>query len=73
MLSFSKILLTIAVIVAVFYGVKMFKKLQDGGFGGEGKDSANKGDAGNDTTDLAKCPDCGAYVAKLTDHDCPGA
>lgn len=73
MLSFSKILLTVAVIAAVFYGVKMLRKFQEGGSGDVSKGAKNKADAGNDTTDLAKCPDCGAYVAKLTDHNCPGA
>ena len=73
MLSFSKILLTVAVIVAVFYGVRMFKKFQESISDNEGKKAANKGGADSDTTDLAKCPDCGAYVAKLSDHNCPGA
>jgi hypothetical protein len=66
MLSFWKILLIVGVIVAVIYGPRMFKKLKSGIATLGDDDSASTGD----TTDLTKCPDCGAYVAQLSDHTC---
>ena len=66
MLSFSKILLIVAIIAVLFYGPRMFKKLK----ASMSELDKNKGSSSKETTDLTQCPDCGAYVAELSDHSC---
>lgn len=80
----TKLLLTVAVILAVLYGAKAIQSLTRGG-----KDDRDDGDtdggsdgnrAGSSTravaSDLESCPVCGTYVAKgkpvaCEREDCP--
>jgi len=75
--SLPKLLFTAAVIAAVLYGFKWLNRRQqmqaeDQG----GKPKANVGgaqrpaEAQPDIEEMVPCPDCGAYVAKGSDHRC---
>lgn len=76
MLSFSKILLLVLVVVAVFFGVRMFRRVSAVGRErlrprGDSRPpsrdtrraAAPPAGVGLDAEDMEKCPECGAYVA----------
>lgn len=70
-LSISKILLTAAVIFAVWYGFKHFARLS----GSSGSPTVKPGE-GEETPaveDLQKCTVCGTYVARDTAVTCDRA
>ena len=72
--SLPKILFTIVVIVAVWYGFKWLNRRQlvkrnqtkRGRLGGAGGGKTTAGE------DLVQCSDCGAYVAEGGRHNCGG-
>ncbi|MBT6095308.1 MAG: hypothetical protein HOH04_10525 [Rhodospirillaceae bacterium] len=70
--SLPKILFTIAVIVAVWYGFKWFNRrsqVQQHRADEVGRGAASAAKA-PDVEEMVLCPDCGAYVAKGGGHRC---
>ncbi|MEH6404650.1 MAG: hypothetical protein V7750_14825 [Sneathiella sp.] len=66
MISPIKIILLLAVIGAVFFAARFFKKSLT-----EGGEKSKEGSAsGKSHTDLVKCPECETYVSSLDEHIC---
>ncbi|MGQ9365565.1 hypothetical protein [Azospirillum sp. ST 5-10] len=85
MLSFSKLLLLVLVVVFAFFGWRWLKRVEavgrerlrergerpaPQGRGGAATASARGGRAGETAEDMEKCPECGAYVAPRSAASC---
>jgi len=74
--SFSKILFTIFMVVAVFWIYRKINLIGEGRSKSRvrsGKASQNAGARATnpEVEDLTPCPTCGAYFASGSRHDCP--
>ena len=69
--SIIKVLFTIAIVVVVWQGFKWLKRRETVA-AMNAKKSLNResGSARDDIEELVPCPDCGAFVAKGSDHRC---
>ena len=69
--SIMKILFTIAVVVVVWQGFKWLKR-REAVAKVRAKESLNRESpsARDDVEELVPCPDCGAYIARGSDHRC---
>ena len=69
--SIMKILFTIAVVVVVWQGFKWLKR-REAVAEVHAKKSLNRESpsARDDIEEMVPCPDCGAYIAKGSDHRC---
>ena len=67
-----KFLLTVGLVLAVWYGFKFFSRLQivsrDKVSSKVEKSDAETANFGIET--MVKCPDCGAYVPDDSNHEC---
>ena len=72
--SLPKILFTIVVIVAVWYGFKWLNRRQQvqRDRAKNGRLSEAGGDKNTAVEDMVQCPDCGAYVPEGGHHNCVG-
>lgn len=70
MFSPVKIILLVAVVAAVYFASRIFRKGiaqgEENATKNGGKGSASK----SNETELLKCPECGTFVASLEDHHC---
>lgn len=68
--SLPKIIFTVAVIAAVWYGFKWLNRRQQVQ-AERAKADLNKATAKDpDIEEMVPCSDCGAYIAKDSDHRC---
>ncbi len=69
--SIMKILFTIAVVVVVWQGFKWLKR-REAVAEVRARESLNRESpsARDDVEEMVPCPDCGAYIAKGSDHRC---
>ena len=69
--SIMKVLFTIAVGVLVWYGFKWMKRREIVAKA-RAKDALNRGSASalDGVEEMQPCPDCGAFIAKGSDHRC---
>lgn len=69
--SIMKVLFTIAVGVAVWQGFKWLKR-REAVVKARAKEALNREStpASDGVEELAPCPDCGAFIAKGSDHRC---
>jgi len=69
--SLPKLILTIVVVVGVWY---VFKWLGRGdAMSDDEVEDKGGAKAATKSVDLVKCPTCGTYLPAGQDHDCPGA
>ena len=69
--SIFKIFFTIVIIVAVWQGFKWLKR-REAMVNASTRDSISResSNVNEGTEDMLLCPDCGAYVAKSSGHNC---
>ena len=68
-----KILLTVAIIVVVWYGFRIANKWLGGSTGGSTKPNVDDEVAKEQIEDLARCPICETYVDASGNYDCSRA
>lgn len=67
MLSFSKIIFTVLVVVVVWQGFKLFNRSKQASGNAQPKQT---GAQKNIAQEMEKCPNCGVYHAEGTAHRC---
>lgn len=75
MLSLPKLIVLIAIILAVLYGFRLFsagERRRAADNRREPPRAAQQKRRHIDAEDLVKCPECGAYITAGGQHDCRG-
>ena len=67
--SLPKLIVLAAIILAVWYGFKIFNRRQTLGERGETRQGKDKSDR-NASVDMEPCPKCGDFVARGTATSC---